>query len=82
MTKPIMPGLNRDKIDMGSKGKILSVKHIKSFKSVTLANHPLSVYFLNSEVIRKEMKHEVYGIGKGTDKNQVKNEIEVHIILL
>ena len=47
MTKPIMPGLNRNKIDMGSRGEILGVKYINSFKNVTLANRPLSVWFLN-----------------------------------
>ena len=72
MTKPIMPGLNWKKIYMGSRGESLGVKHIKSFKSVTLANHYLSVCFLNSEWIRKEMQHEVGGISKRIDRNQVK----------
>ena len=72
MSKPIMPGLNKNKIDRGSSRESLGVKYIKSFKNFTLANHPLSVCFLNCEGIKKEMQHKVDGISKSTDKKQVK----------
>ena len=71
MSKPIMPSLNRNKIDRSSSRESLGVKHIKSFKNFTLANHPLIVCFLNYEGIKKEMQHKVGGISKRIDRKQV-----------
>ena len=75
MSKSIMPYQNRNKIDRGSKRGILGVKYIKSFKNATLANHPLSMCFLNCEGIRKEMDHKIGGISKGTYRKQIKMKL-------
>ena len=81
MSKPVMPCLNRNQIDRGSSRKSPYVKYdrgssrkspyvkyIKSFNSATLANHPLSVCFLNCEGIREKMEHKGSSISESIDR--------------